>query len=29
MWFEALAIFDNLTRERWVDAENPVGARVA
>jgi len=27
MWFEMLAIFDNLTRERRGDAENPVRAR--
>jgi hypothetical protein len=29
MWFETLAIFDNLTRERRVDAETPAGARMA
>lgn len=29
MWFEPLAIFDNLTRERRGDAENPFRARVA
>ena len=29
MWFEILMIFDNLTRERRGDAENPAGARVA
>ena len=29
MWFEALVIFDNLTRERRGDAKNPVAARIA
>jgi hypothetical protein len=29
MWFEILMIFDNLTRERRGDAENPAGARMA
>jgi hypothetical protein len=29
MWFEAAVIFDNLTRERRGDAENPAGARMA
>ena len=29
MWFETLTIFDNLPRERWVDAENPRRARIA
>jgi hypothetical protein len=28
MWFEMLLIFDNLTRERRGDAENPVRARM-
>jgi hypothetical protein len=29
MWFEILMIFDNLTRERRDDAENPARARMA
>jgi hypothetical protein len=29
MWFEILMIFDNLTRERRGDAENPAPARMA
>jgi hypothetical protein len=29
MWFEILMIFDNLTRERRRDAENPAPARMA
>ena len=29
MWFETLVIFDNLTRERRGDAENPSRARMA
>lgn len=29
MWFETLAIFDNLTRERRGDGKNPASARVA
>jgi hypothetical protein len=29
MWFETLTIFDNLTRERQGDAENPFRARMA
>ena len=27
MWCESLVIFDNLTRERRGDAENPASAR--